>query len=213
MSITIIIILITCGASLWAFNDPDVKRRMMFSPYRAVQHKEWYRVVTHALVHADFMHLFFNMYVLYVFAYTQAPGYTGLEDMYGNYFGDKGWYFFIILYVGGVFFATLPSINKHSDNDLYWSLGASGAVSAVLFSYIMMVPTNTLNFIFLPGVDIPAFVLGIAYLAYEYYMDKRGGGRIAHDAHFYGALFGIIYTIALDYHIAENFITQIQNKF
>ncbi len=213
MTVTVVIIVLTCAVSLWAFNDQGIKQRMMFSPYRAVQHKEWYRVLTHSLVHADFMHLFFNMYVLYAFAYTQVAGMPGLEDMYTLHFGDKGWYFFIMLYVGGVFFATLPSIGKHSNNDLYWSLGASGAVSAVLFSFIMMAPTKGLYFIFLPGVEIPAFVLGIGYLAYEYYMDKRGGGRIAHDAHFYGALYGIIYTIALDYHIAENFITQIQNKF
>ena len=204
MSITLGIIITTVIASLYAFNDPSLKYKLMFSPYRATQQGEWYRSFTHAFIHSDYMHLFFNMYVLY--------GFGQIEEIYGYLFEEKGWYYYVLLYLGGILFATLPSMLKHRDNDSYWSLGASGAVSAVLFSFIVILPTAGLHLFFIP-IPIPAFIVGLGYLAYEYAMDKRSGGRIAHDAHFYGALFGIIFTLAIDYTLAEKFINQVTNYF
>ena len=141
----------------------------MFSPYNARHLNQWYRVITHAFIHADYMHLLFNMFVLYSFGMTQQsdevhrlisqdPAYAqflGLEDRFEYEFGNKGILSFLLLYIGGFLFATLPGFQKHSDNPNYLSLGASGAVSAVLFSYILINPTASLQILFLPGVNIP----------------------------------------------------------
>jgi membrane associated rhomboid family serine protease len=197
-TITLVIIIITVGVSFYALENTDVKHKLLFNPYSVAKQKQWYKAITHAFIHADFMHLFFNMYVLYIFG-------TYIESVFILRY-ETGVVYYLVLYIGGVLFATLPAFYKHANNHHYNSLGASGAVSAVLFSAIIINPTMTFYF------SIPAFVFGPLYLLYEYYMGKRGRGNVAHDAHIAGAVFGIIFTLILDFnYFIDNFITQVSN--
>ena len=186
MSVTLIIVIITTAVSLGTMNNRDLFTKLLYSPYQVYHRKEYYRLFTHALLHAGWLHLFVNMYVLYIFG-------VKAEDSFSYYRFANGWYLYTLLYLGGVFFATLPALRKHKDNFMYSSVGASGAVSAVLFACIAFDPTMPIIFIFLP-IPIPAVLFGILYLAYEAYMDKRSVDYVAHDAHYYGALFGALYT-------------------
>ena len=166
--------------------------------------KEWWRFFSHGLIHADWMHLIFNMYALYIFG-------RGVEAMYSNdeIFGAKGPLFFILLYVGGLLMSSLFSYEKNKENIYYNSLGASGAVSAVIFAYIILAPTSKLGFMFIP-VPIPAYLFGLIMLGIEHYLSKRGNTGIAHDAHFWGAVYGAVLTIVLKPELFMDFINQIR---
>ena len=209
LSLTLIIIIITVISSFLAFNDKDLQYKLMMSPYQVKHHKEWHRLITHAFVHKDYLHLFMNMYVMYLFG---KEGF-GLEKKFTLDFGSAGLYYFGLLYFGGFLFATLPSMKRHGDNPNYLSLGASGAVSAVVFSTIVLFPTQGIGLIFIPGIFIPAFIFGFLYLSYEMYMDKRGGTGVAHDAHLWGALYGVIYTFLLHPDYLKEFVAQVKNAF
>ncbi len=196
ISITTLILAVTVIVSVMAFNKHDLFMKLLFNPYVVLQRKEWHRIITHTAVHSGVFHLFINMFVLYMFGST-------VEDVFGILKGSGGPFFFAILYVGGAVFATLPSFSKHKNNPGYNAVGASGAVSAVLFAYVLMFPTQK---VYLYGI-IPmyAIVFGLAYLAYEWYMDKKAQDNVAHDAHFYGALFGVAFTIFMDPKLVTNF--------
>ena len=163
--------------------------------------KQWHRLLSHALVHADFMHLLVNMIVLWSFGRIVEAYFTGM-------FGFQGNYYFLMLYAGGVVIASLPSLFKHKDNPSYNAVGASGAVSAVLFSAILFQPLSKIYLFFIP-IGIPAFIFGPLYLAYEIYMDKKSQDRVAHDAHYWGAIFGLLFTIVVQPEIVPYFFNQI----
>lgn len=201
MYITYLLLVVTILISVKAFNDNSFKWKLMFNPYNVVHNREWYRSFTHAFIHADWTHLLFNMFVLYSFG-------LALEDILRINYGDKGYLYFACLYVGGILFSNLTSLQKHKDNMHYNSLGASGAVMAVMFAFVLMYPTADLMLIFLP-IPIPAFIMGPLILVAEYYMGKRGGTGIAHDAHFAGAIFGIVFMIAVDYQLLIEFVQKI----
>lgn len=204
LSVTLVIIIITVLVSFASFNNHDLTSKLIFSPYQAKHQNEWWRAITHGFIHADHMHLFFNMFVLYNFG--RAVEYK-LIEFYGETVGAL---YFIALYIGGLLFATLPSVRKHSDNPIYRSLGASGAVSAVLFAYIVLLPLARLTLIFIPiPGGVPAYIVGALYLAFETYSNKNGRSNIAHDAHIAGAIFGILYIIALDLDNLTRFLTQL----
>lgn len=202
ISVTLVIIAITVLVSFASFNNEELRNNLIFSPYQVVHQKEWWRTITHGFIHADYMHLFFNMYVLYNFGELVE---NTLVYSYGEI---SGTIYYIGLYVGGLIFATIPSFKKHSDNPIYRSLGASGAVSTVLFAFIIYYPLEKLILMFIP-IGIPAFIFGILYLAFETYSNKKGRANIAHDAHIAGAIFGLVYVIAIDYNNLINFFTQI----
>ncbi len=203
ISFTLIIIIITVLISYLAINDKELKYKLTFSPYSYIHHKKWWLSLTHGFVHADYLHLSFNMYVLYVFG-------ENVEFFFNNN-SEIGFLFFISLYLGGLIFATLPSLIKHKDNPHYLSLGASGAVSALVFTFIIIDPLAKMGLIILPGIWIPGFIFGALYLFAENYMSKKGSSNIAHDAHIAGAIFGIIFIGIYDYTIYINFIYQIIN--
>lgn len=182
--------------SLVAFGNPGLLSKLLFNAYQVVQRREYYRVLTHAFIHANYIHLFFNMYVLYQFGGLIETIFTN-ADVFHRIFPDmefwgksRGYLYYVLLYFGGIIFAVLPSIRKHSNNPSYNSLGASGAVSAVVMAVILLLPTMSLQLFFIP-INIPAFVIGMAYLAYEYFMSRREQTGIAHDAHLFGALYGL----------------------
>lgn len=202
LSVTLIIIIITVLVSFASFNNSDLTSKLIFSPYLAKHQNEWWRVITHGFIHADHMHLFFNMYVLYSFGNIVE---LKLNFVYGD---TLGMLYYIGLYIGGLLFATLPSIKKHSDDPSYRSLGASGAVSSVLFAFIIFYPLEKLYLLFIP-IGIPGFVFGALYLAFETYSNKNRSTNIAHDAHIAGAIFGAVYIIALDFDNLASFLAQL----
>ena len=204
--ITLIIIAITVIVSISAMENPTLKNKMMFNAFVIKNRKEWYRFFSSGLIHADFMHLAFNMFSLYVFG-------RGVEQMYGfdEVYGAKGPLFFILLYVGGLAMSSIYSYEKHKDNVYYNALGASGAVSAVVFASIVLAPTQKLMLLILP-IPIPAYLFGAIFLGVEYYLGKRGNTNIGHDAHFWGAVYGVLFTIILKPSLASDFIQQITGQ-
>ena len=203
MSITFLLIISTVIISYISFNNSSLKETLIFSPYQYINNKKWWLVVSHGFIHADYLHLFFNMYVLYAFGFNVENQFNELNAL--------GYLYFLILYLGAMIFATLPSIIKHRNNNSYRSLGASGAVSAVVFVFIILAPTAQMGLIILPGLYIPAFVFGLLYFIAENYMIKKGGSNIAHDAHIAGAIFGILFVGFFDYKLYINFIESIVN--
>ena len=203
MSITLLLIITTVVISYISFNNSSLKEILIFSPYQYINNKKWWLVVSHGFIHADYLHLFFNMYVLYAFGFNVENQFNELNAL--------GYLYFLILYLGAMIFATLPSIIKHRNNNSYRSLGASGAVSAVVFVFIILAPTAQMGLIILPGLYIPAFIFALLYFIAENYMIKKGGSNIAHDAHIAGAIFGILFVGFFDYKLYINFIESIVN--
>ena len=204
LSITLIIIIITVVVSLYANTNPELFNKLVLNPYQVVHRKEWYRIFTHAFIHDqnNILHLIFNMYVLYSFG-------NAAESILLNQLGGLGILYYLLIYVGGIAIATLPAIIKHKDNYNYNSVGASGAVSAVLFATIAFLPfSGGIGIMFIP-ISIPPLVFGVLYIAYEMYMQKRGGTNIAHDAHIWGAIFGFLFTLLVVPGAFANFIMQL----
>ena len=199
--ITFAIILITCIVSIISFNNSNVKKELILSPYKVLNEKKVWLLITHAFIHADYLHLFFNMYVLYMF----GP----YLELYFEYNASLGFISYILFYILSAIFATIPALYKNGNNPNYLSLGASGAVSAVVFAYIVLNPLRELGIILLPGIWIPGFIFGILYLLAENYMSKKKYSNIAHDAHISGALFGVFFILFFDLKNASNFIETI----
>ena len=203
--LTIIIIAITAVVSILCFQNQDLFMKLRFSPYLVKSKNQTYRFFTHAFVHADWGHLLINMFVLLSFGRI-------VETYFGVFFENKATVYFIILYIGGILFSSLPAYYKHQHDHAYSAIGASGAVSAVLFSSILFDPLSGIYIMFIP-IAIPSFIFGFLYLAYEAYAAKRASDNVGHDAHFWGAIFGVAITIMLDYHIAFRFVDQIRAIF
>lgn len=184
--ITYVLIVIIVLFSLKGINDPVFREKYMYSPYRVKHYGEYYRIFSHVFLHADIPHLFFNMFTFYFFG-RFIEGYFQL--MYGYLAGNLIFLGFFIL---SGFFATMISYGRHKDHEFYRSLGASGAVAAYLFAFIMLAPSEQIYVLFLP---MPAFLFGILYLGFEFWSDRNGQGKIAHDAHISGALFGIVFIL------------------
>lgn len=199
--VTIIIIIATCLVSIPAFSNRDFFYKFDFAPYSVQERKEYYRFVSHAFLHGDWMHLMFNMYVLYNFG-------GGVQANFEYYLGSTGIFYFALMYFAAIVFAVLPTYRKHKNDPNYHSIGASGAVSAVLFSFIIFSPGSSLYLMFIP-IPIPAIVVGFGYLAYEQYQSKKGTGNINHDAHITGALFGVAFTLIAAPKSLSGFIDQI----
>ncbi len=204
--ITFIIIAITVFVSIIAMDNPSLKNKMMFNAYMIQNRKEWYRFFSNGLIHADWMHLAFNMFSLYIFG-------GSVEAMYrdDDVFGDKGIFLYILLYILGLAISSLYSYEKHKNNVYYNALGASGAVSAVIFAFIILAPTQKLMLLILP-IPIPAYLFGLIFLGIEYYLGKRGQTNIGHDAHFWGAIWGIAFTLILKPGLLQSFIAQITGQ-
>ncbi|HEY0977880.1 MAG TPA: rhomboid family intramembrane serine protease [Flavobacteriales bacterium] len=198
LTITLGIIVLTCLVSWLALRDQRIFENLLFAPFQMYLQRDWFRFLTHGFVHGGFMHLFINMYVLYMFGNT-------VEQQYGALSGNSGALPFILLYIGGIVLSSLPGYFKHRHDPAYRAVGASGATSAVVFSFILMNPTNKLFLILIP-IPIAAWLFGLLYLGYEWYMSKRGNDGIAHDAHYFGALYGIAFTAVLDQHSVGAFM-------
>lgn len=205
MSVTIIIIAITVIISLIAFNNREIFRRLAFNAYDIKHFKNSYRFLSYALIHADWIHLFINMMVLYSFGRV-------VEEYYAMLFGAKGILYFILLYVGGTALSTLPSYGKHKDDYSYTAVGASGAVSAVVFAFILFDPLGKLTLFPIP-IGIPAIIFGVMYLIYSAYMGKKNIDNVGHDAHFWGAVFGFVFTVILKPELIVRLYSILSNIF
>jgi len=184
MSLTLILVVLTGLVSYRAFTDPATSAKLMLYPVQMKQKGEWYRFLTHGFIHADWGHLLINMIVLYQFG-------RFLENAFMNIFGTgMGQILYIILYFSALIVASIPSYFKHQDDPGYASVGASGATSALVFGYILFNPWGWFAF-----PPLPALVFGIGYLLYSSYMEKRGTDNIGHNAHFWGAVYGVVFTI------------------
>ncbi|RNL52793.1 rhomboid family intramembrane serine protease [Pedobacter jejuensis] len=189
-----VIFVFTIITSLYAFYDNGIYGKFMLHPYSVSKGKNVYTLITSGLIHADWMHLFFNMFTFVAFSFK-------LERLMGSWqFG--------LLYFLGLVLSDLPTVFKHKDNFHYNSLGASGAVSAVLFSYILFNPMSKIYIMFIP-IGIPAVAFGVIYLIYCAYASRNSRDHINHDAHFFGALTGLIFTIIFVPGIIQNFISML----
>jgi membrane associated rhomboid family serine protease len=187
MTITLIIIAITCLVSFPAFSNEEVKDNLLFWPYEVQRRNQYYRFFTGGLVHADTMHLLFNMITLYSFGEV-------IENyIFPPVFEQMARPLYILLYVLAIPIASFPDFIKYKNTYEYRALGASGAVSAVIFSAILFRPDMPLQFFFIP-FNIPGYVFGILFLITSAYLAKKGQGNIGHNAHFWGAVFGLAFT-------------------
>jgi membrane associated rhomboid family serine protease len=187
---TILIIVITVLISLLAFSNQALFDKFKFNAWMIHERRESWRFVTYALLHSGWMHLFINMFVLYSFGKV-------VETSFLLWFGlPKGYLHYFLIYLGGVLFANVIDYGQNKSNPYYNAVGASGAVAAVLFSAILMVPTSSLIIFPIP-IPVPAWLFGILYLVYSVYMGRRGSDNIGHYAHFAGAMFGLVYTLII----------------
>ena len=200
---TLVIIIITSLITIISFGRPDLMSKMQFNPYRVYHKKEYYRLFTHAFLHADWMHLIINMFVLFSFG-TTVEHYFKQLAIAGLLKNPN--ISFLILYTGGILFATTTTLYKHKNNTWYNSVGASGAVSAIVFTSIFFAPLNKLFLYFIP---LPGIIAGVLYLAYSHYMSKKSKDNINHDAHLLGAIFGFVFPIFIDPELIKLFFQQL----
>jgi len=220
LSITLIIIAITCLVSFSAFSNQRMVEQMIFYP-PAVNRGQWYRFFSCGLIHADIGHLILNMLALYLFGIgskIETPAgtlYTGVEYQFIYIFGQAGRYIYFGMYLLALAISLLPTYLKNRNNYHYRSLGASGAVSAVVFAAILFDPLTGIGLLFIP-IYIAGFIFGILYVFISSILEKRGQDNINHSAHIFGALFGLAFTIILcqtlgDYKVLDAFVEQIKN--
>ncbi|PTN07849.1 rhomboid family intramembrane serine protease [Mangrovibacterium marinum] len=196
---TTILIVITCLISIAAFGKPALLDKLQFNASKIVHQHQYYRLVTHGFVHANWEHLIVNMIVLYSFGRA--------IEQYFFVFGRMANAYFLLLYFGGMLVSNIYALYKHRNNFYYNAVGASGAVSAVLFAAIFFDPWNKIYFFGI--LPIPGIVFALLYLAYSYYMSRKQNDNIAHDAHFLGALFGFIYPILLNANYFQHFVDRL----
>jgi len=208
VSVTLAIIIITCLVSIPGFSSQKMIDDLIFYPPAIAQRNQWYRFFTCGFIHADWLHLLFNMYAFYGFGLT-------IELTLAEVFGGTGRVLFIILYITALFFCLLPTYIEHKNDHYYRSLGASGAVSAIVFAYMLLNPIDKIGLIFIP-IQIPAFILGPIYLIVTSILSRKGGSHINHSAHLWGAIYGLVFIIAAFYflngiNLPAYFISQVQS--
>lgn len=195
LSITLIIVIITALVSIGGFSNRQIIDDLIFYPPAVTEHKQWYRFFSCGLIHADWGHLIFNMLALYLFG-------VAVELEFQRIFGvTNGKVFYVLMYVAALAVCLLPTFSKHKDNYYYRSLGASGAVSAVMFAGILLAPTVNVYVYF---IKLPGFVFAPLYLVITSVMDKRGTDNVNHSAHLWGALFGLAFVIVVGKLVADN---------
>ena len=204
--LTYIIIAITCLVSVSAFSNREMFSKMLFNPSIIKSNKEWYRFISHALLHSDWLHLGMNMYVLYMFGGM-------VENSLVNSFGAvRGEVDFFLLYFISIAASVIPSYEKHKNDYYYNAVGASGAVSAVVFSAIILNPTMSLSLMFIP-IPIPAPIFGVLYLLYCRYASSHAKDNVAHDVHYWGSLFGAVFTLVVLPQTFFTFIDAVKHIF
>lgn len=198
--ITYFIIGVTVLVSYLAFQNHELMDRLQFNAAKVIHQKQYYRLITHAFIHANWSHLLVNMFVLFFFG-------RGIEQYFGYYFGNRATVYFLLLYFGGILASNIWSLIKHQNNYYYNAVGASGAVSAMLFAFIFFNPWEKLYFFGI--LPIPGILFAVGYLFYSYQMSKKSNDNVAHDAHILGAIFGFVFPILLKPELFNQFIDQL----
>ncbi len=203
IDMTLIIVIITSVISIAAFSNRTLFAKLQFNPYQVYHRKEWYRIITHGFLHADWAHLIINMLVLFSFGDHVEHCFSELATFTWMKFPVLG---YIIFYLLSLIVSSLVTLYKHKDDVWYNAVGASGAVSAVLFCSIFFEPRQTL--LFFGIIPIKAFIFGPLYLLYSYYSGRKAADNINHDAHLLGAVFGFCFPLLIDVHLIQWFIGQ-----
>ena len=212
LSITVIIIIITCLVSLGAFSNHKIVDDLIFYPPAISQRNQWYRFFTCGLIHADLAHLAFNMLSLYMF------GEFVEEKFSSEIYAQNGRILYIVMYVAALFVCLLPTYFKHKNDSYYKSLGASGAVSAVVFAGMLLEPRVRVGLFFIPPI-IPGYIFGPLYLVISTLLAKKGRDGINHSAHIWGAAFGLAfviiacYILKTEYQPVQEFIEKVKSDF
>ena len=196
--VTFFLIGITCLVSWMAFNNRKLMDRLILWPPAIDQHRQYDRLVTYGFIHGDFMHLLFNMVTLFFFGQQ-------IEQLMTRVMGV---WVYPVFYVSALVVSILPTYLKNQKNPNYLSLGASGAVSAVLFAFVLLAPWSTIGVMFIP---MPAIVFAVLYVGYSIWMDRRGGDRINHSAHLAGAAYGVLFMAIMEPRVLGIFLQQLGN--
>jgi membrane associated rhomboid family serine protease len=201
---TYILIAFTALISIPAFKNNDWFYKLQFNPYQVYHRRQWYRLFTHGFLHANWTHLIVNMLVLFFFG-PHVESY--LRQVLGP--SAQQWHSLIFLayYFGAIGIASLSSLYKHKDDPWYNAVGASGAVSAVLFTFIFFNPWELLYFYGI--IPVPGIIMGVLYLIYSHYMSRRESDNVNHDAHLSGAIFGFIFPLIIDFSLLHYFINRL----
>ncbi len=199
LTITNLIVGITCLISYMVMQNREGKSKLIFHPVTIKGQNEWHRFLTSGFIHADWWHLGINMFVLWSF------GNAVEKYLYPHFLGAEfSTLKYMALYFGGIIFSSIPSYLRYHDAPHYAALGASGGVSAVVFAVIFFEPWQNL---YLYGIiAIPQILAGVAYLYYSWYMDKKGTDNIGHMAHFTGAVWGFFFTGFMNVDLFARFI-------
>jgi membrane associated rhomboid family serine protease len=198
LSLTLIIVIATAIISYRAFQSPAMLGKWMMIPFQVKNYREYYRLVSHAFVHGDLMHLIFNMFSLFSFGVFLEEA---LQILGGRAQGGAN---FLMIYFGGILFATLPAMYKHQENPTYRSLGASGGVSAVLMATMFLFPDLSVSFFFF--IPMKSYIAIPLFFVAEHLMQRSGRTGIAHDAHIGGAIFGLLAMLAIEPQVFSNFV-------
>jgi len=204
MPVASIILIFTVITSVYTFSNPNLYGKFMLHPYSVSRGKNIYTVLTSGIIHRDWMHLAFNMLTFFFFAFP-------LEALLAQ-LSSWGHIQFLLIYIAALILSDVTTVIKEKNNYNYHSLGVSGAISAVLFSYILFNPTMSLYLFFIP-IPIPAVIFAPLFLAYCVWAAKSANDSINHDAHFYGALSGLSITILLYPKIVGHFISEVSKMF
>jgi membrane associated rhomboid family serine protease len=192
LNLVLLLTVVTVGISMYAWSNEEFMDAWIMQPSAINDDsRQWYRFLTSGFLHADWAHLIFNMIAFYSFGQIVL---TLFEARFGFVGGNAA---FLLLYLGGIVMSDVPTYRRHRHDWGYRSLGASGGVSSIIFAAVLYFPTVGIGFPLLPDLSIPGFLWAVLYLAYSHQMSRRGGDNINHDAHFYGALFGLVLALAL----------------
>ena len=195
---TLLLVGATVLVSWMAFNNRKLIERLLLWPPAIERQHQYDRLLTHGFVHADWQHLLFNMITLFFFG-------RAIESFFASYIGSLG---FVLFYLSAILVAILPTWLRHRHDPRYRSLGASGAVSAVLFAYILVAPWSLIFVFFLP---VPAILYAVFYVGYSVWMDRQGTDNVNHSAHLWGAGYGLLFTLMMEPRVWNHFLTQLLN--
>lgn len=198
---TFIIIAITAITSIKAFSDQQLYSKFIFAPNYMARNKEWHRFFTYGLLHGDWGHLIFNMFAFFSFGQL-------VENTFSTLYPMSGKWIYLVLYISALPLSSLVDYFQHKNNSNYMAVGASGAVSAVIFTSILIHPQGGIMIFPIPFA-IKAYLFGPLYLAFCVYMARNSNDNIGHVAHFYGAVYGLIFTIIAIPDVLQNFISQV----